>query len=365
MDKRASGVEDPFLSGSELSKNENQKRLLWVLRGEILDPPPVWLMRQAGRYLDEYREVRAQAGGFLDLCYNPELACEVTLQPIRRFGFDAAILFSDILVVPHALGQKVWFEEGHGPRLDPLRGVQDLATLDPGRMEERLQPVFATVSLLRRSLPPETSLIGFAGAPWTVASYMIEGGSTRDFFKAKRWAYSDPQGFSQLIELLVDATSGYLLAQIEAGAEAIQIFDSWAGVWPEAEFRRWCLAPAREIIERVKTVHPEVPIILFPRGAGPLYADVAAQAGADALSLDTTMPLQWAAETLQPKVALQGNLDPAVLLVGGKAQAEAVERILSTLGQGPFVFNLGHGIDKHTPPDNVTRLVEQIRAWRR
>lgn len=365
MDKQASGVEDPFLSGSELSKNENQKPFLRVLRGEILDRPPVWLMRQAGRYLSEYREVRAQAGGFLDLCYNPELACEVTLQPIRRFGFDAAILFSDILVVPHALGQKVWFEEGKGPRLEALRGVQDLAALDPGQLEERLRPVFATISLLRRSLPEETSLIGFAGAPWTVASYMIEGGSSRDFFKAKRWAYSDPEGFAHLIGLLVEATSGYLLAQIEAGAEAIQLFDSWAGVWPEAEFRRWCLAPTREIIARVKAVRPEVPIILFPRGAGVLYPEVAAESGADALSLDTTVPLDWAAAVLQPKVTLQGNLDPAVLLVGGKAQDEAVERILTSLGQGPFVFNLGHGIDKHTPPENVTRLVEQIRGWRR
>ena len=365
MDKRASGVEDPFLSGSELSSNENQKRFLRALRGEILDPPPVWLMRQAGRYLPEYRKVRSQAGGFLDLCYNPELACEVTLQPIRRFGFDAAILFSDILVVPHALGQKVWFEEGHGPRLEALRGVQDLASLDPGRLEERLQPVFATVSLLRRSLPEETSLIGFAGAPWTVASYMIEGGSSRDFFKAKRWAYSDPEGFAHLIGLLIEATSGYLLAQIEAGAEAIQIFDSWAGVWPDAEFRRWCLAPCREIISRVKAARPEVPVILFPRGAGPLYSEVAAESGADALSLDTAVPLQWAVDRLQSSVTLQGNLDPAVLLVGGEAQDRAVERILSTLGQGPFVFNLGHGINKDTPPEHVTQLVEKIRSWRR
>lgn len=364
MNKDLTASEDPVLSGSGSLQKDHRKPLLRVLQGEILDPPPVWLMRQAGRYLPEYREVRSQAGGFLNLCYTPDLAGEVTLQPIRRFGFDGAILFSDILVVPHALGQKVWFEEGRGPCLEPLRGVQDLANLDSGQLEERLRPVFATVSLLRRSLPEETTLIGFAGAPWTVASYMIEGGSSRDFLKAKRWAYSDPEGFEQLISLLVEATSGYLLAQIEAGAEAIQIFDSWAGVWPESEFRRWCLDPLKEIIRRVKAVRPEVPIIAFPRGAGLLYAAVADEAGADALSLDTTVPLEWARDVLQPKVALQGNLDPAALLAGGAAQEEAVDRILDVLGSGRFIFNLGHGIDKHTPIENVTRLVEQIRAAR-
>lgn len=340
------------------------KALLRVLGGEILHPPPIWLMRQAGRYLPEYRETRARAGGFLELCYTPELACEVTLQPIRRYGFDAAILFSDILVVPHALGQEVWFEEGAGPRLQPVRGLKDIAGFDPGRMEERLQPVFATLGLLRRELPAETSLIGFAGAPWTVASYMIEGGSSRDFLTAKRWAYGDPEGFAQLIGLLVEATAGYLVAQVEAGAEALQLFDSWAGVWPEPEFRRWCLAPAHEIIRLVKAAHPQVPIVLFPRGAGTLYAAAAEESGADALSLDTTLPLDWARERLQPRVALQGNLDPALLLVGGDAQDAAVDRILAALGGGPFVFNLGHGIDKQTPPENVTRLVERVRAWK-
>lgn len=342
----------------------DEKRLLRVLRGESLQPPPIWLMRQAGRYLPEYRALRAEAGSFLDLCYNPELACEVTLQPIRRFGFDAAILFSDILVIPHALGQKLWFEEGRGPRLEPLQGAGDLVSLDPGRIEERLQPVFATLGRLQKSLPAETTLIGFAGAPWTVASYMIEGGSSRDFLKAKRWAYGDPEGFARLIGLLVEATAGYLIAQVEAGAEVLQIFDSWSGVWPEPEFRRWCLAPQREIVRRVKAAHPQVPIIVFPRGAGPLYAAVAEEVGADALSLDTTVPLDWAARHLQPKVAVQGNLDPALLLVGGEAQDAAVDRILEQLGEGRFIFNLGHGIDKHTPPEHVARLVERVRAQR-
>lgn len=364
MNRNSPGTENDFPSDGAAADLGGQKPLLRALRGEVVDPPPVWLMRQAGRYLPEYRKVRAEAGSFLDLCYTPELAGEVTQQPIRRFGFDGAILFSDILVVPHALGQKVWFEEGRGPCLEPLRGVQDLAKLDPGRLEERLRPVFATVSLLRRSLPEQTTLIGFAGAPWTVASYMVEGGSSRDFLTAKRWAYSQPQGFAALIDLLIEATSGYLLAQVEAGAEALQIFDSWAGVWPEPEFRRWCLNPVKEIIRRVKGVHPAVPIIAFPRGAGLLYAAVAEEAGADALSLDTTVPLRWAREVLQPKVTLQGNLDPAVLLAGGKAQKEAVARILETLGDGPFIFNLGHGIDKNTPPEHVTQLVEQIRGLR-
>lgn len=364
MNRNSPGTENDFPSDGAAAVLGGQKPLLRALRGEVVDPPPVWLMRQAGRYLPEYRKVRAEAGSFLDLCYTPELAGEVTQQPIRRFGFDGAILFSDILVVPHALGQKVWFEEGRGPCLEPLRGVQDLAKLDPGRLEERLRPVFATVSLLRRSLPEQTTLIGFAGAPWTVASYMVEGGSSRDFLTAKRWAYSEPQGFAALIDLLIEATSGYLLAQVEAGAEALQIFDSWAGVWPEPEFRRWCLNPVKEIIRRVKGVHPAVPIIAFPRGAGLLYAAVAEEAGADALSLDTTVPLRWAREVLQPKVTLQGNLDPAVLLAGGKAQKEAVARILETLGDGPFIFNLGHGIDKNTPPEHVTQLVEQIRGLR-
>jgi uroporphyrinogen decarboxylase len=338
------------------------KPFLRVLNGETVKPPPVWLMRQAGRYLPEYRETREEAGSFLDLCYTPELAAEVTLQPIRRYGFDAAILFSDILVIPDALGQKVWFEEGVGPKLSPLAGPSDCRALQLDAVEAHLAPVFATLRILARELPTETALIGFAGAPWTVASYMIEGGSSRDFLRAKAWAYEDPEAFGQLIEVLVEATSRYLIAQVQAGAEALQVFDSWAGIWPEPEFRRWCLEPMAAIVQRVKAAHPSVPVILFPRGAGPLYEDVALECGADGLSLDTTVPLGWARKRLQGKVTLQGNLDPVRLIAGGEGLDREVERILKELGEGPFVFNLGHGIDKSTPSENVSRLVERLRA---
>jgi uroporphyrinogen decarboxylase len=338
------------------------KPFLDALNGKAVSPPPVWLMRQAGRYLPEYRNVRAKAGSFLDLCYNPELAAEVTLQPIRRYGFDAAIVFSDILVVPHALGQKLWFEEGTGPKLDPLTCSSDLNRLDRAALHDKLRPVYDTLGILKHELPAETALIGFAGAPWTVASYMIEGGSSRDFLTAKRWAYGDPESFGHLIDLLVEATSDYLSAQIDAGAEAVQLFDSWAGVWPEPEFRRWCLEPVKRIVATLRAKHPETPIIHFPRGAGVLYEAVAAEAGAQCLSLDTTVPPGWARDHLQGRVVVQGNLDPVHLIVGGKGLEDAVRRILDTLGQGPFVFNLGHGIDKRTPPENVARLLEIIRG---
>ena len=339
-----------------------EKPFLRALKGETCDRPPIWLMRQAGRYLPEYRKTRGQADGFLDLCFTPELAVEVTLQPIRRYAFDAAILFSDILVVPHALGQKVWFEEGVGPRLDALAGNDDLSKLSAEPLRDRLSPVFETLRRLRVALPDQVALIGFAGAPWTVASYMLEGGSSKDFAAAKTWAYGNTAGFQRLIDLLVAATADYLIAQVEAGAEALQLFDSWAGVLPEAELRRWCLEPAAEIVRRVKAVHPAVPIVLFPRGAGLLYRDFAATAGADALSLDSAMPLSWARDNLQGAVALQGNLDPLALVVGGQAMREAVARILDRLGGGPFVFNLGHGIVPQTPPDHVAALVEQVRG---
>ncbi len=321
-------------------------------------------MRQAGRYLPEYREIRARGADFLDVCLSPDLAVEITLQPIRRYGFDGAIVFSDILIVPHALGQKVWFVEGTGPRLEPLRRIEDLDRLSQGGMAEALAPVYETLRRLRRELPPEVTLIGFAGAPWTVASYMVEGGTSKDYALAKTWAYRAPAEFSRLIDLLVGATADYLIAQVEAGAEALQLFDSWAGVWPEAELRRWCLEPAKEIVRRVKTVYPDVPIIVFPRGAGLMYEAFAQEVGADALSLDTTMPLVWAREHLQGKVALQGNLDPLLLVAGGEAQRQATRAILDALASGPFVFNLGHGITPPTPPDHVSALVEQVRSWR-
>jgi len=339
------------------------KAILRALKGESLDCPPVWLMRQAGRYLPEYRALRAQADGFLDLCYTPDYAVEVTLQPIRRFGFDAAILFSDILVVPHALGQKVWFEEGVGPRLEAIEKPSGLDILQRDRLHGALAPVYETVGRLRRELPAETTLIGFAGAPWTVASYMLEGGSSKDFAAGKRWAYGAPNDMQRLIDLLVAATGDYLIAQIDAGAEVIQIFDSWAGIWPEAHLRRWCLEPMKALVKRLKTERPGVPVIAFPRGAGLLYQAYAEEVGAAALGLDTTVPLGWARENLQPKACLQGNLDPLLLVAGGDSLRDGVETILRGLSGGPFVFNLGHGIVPETPLDHVAQMLEQIRAW--
>ncbi len=339
------------------------KTMLRALKGESLARPPVWLMRQAGRYLPEYRALRAQADGFLDLCYTPDYAVEVTLQPIRRFGFDAAILFSDILVVPHALGQKVWFEEGVGPRLEAIEDPSGLERLSREGLHGHLAPVYETVGRLRRELPAETTLIGFAGAPWTVASYMLEGGSSKDFAAGKRWAYGAPDDMQRLIDLLVAATGDYLIAQIDAGAEVIQIFDSWAGIWPEAHLRRWCLEPMKVLVKRLKTERPGTPVIAFPRGAGLLYQAYAEEVGADALGLDTTVPLGWARENLQPKACLQGNLDPLLLVAGGDSLRDGVAAILRELSGGPFVFNLGHGIVPETPLDHVARMLEQIRAW--
>lgn len=306
--------------------------------------------------------MRAKANGFLDLCFTPEHAVEVTLQPIRRYGFDAAILFSDILVVPHGLGQKVWFEEGVGPKLEPLAGAEDLKRLSKDALHERLQPVYDAVRGIKATLPAETALIGFAGAPWTVASYMIEGGSSRDFAAGKLWAYSDPDSFGALIDLLVESTVDYLSAQVDAGAEALQIFDSWAGVWPEADLKRWCLEPLRRIADRVHRNHPAIPIIGFPRGVGACYPDFAVSAGVQALSLDTTIPLEWARDHLQSKLPVQGNLDPLTLVAGGAALERSVAAILAAFRGGPHIFNLGHGILPQTPPEHVEKLLKLVRG---
>jgi uroporphyrinogen decarboxylase len=335
------------------------KPLLRALAGERVRPAPIWLMRQAGRYLPEYRALRAKAGSFLDLCFTPDHATEITLQPIRRFGFDAAILFSDILVVPWALGRKLTFEEGRGPVLEPLQ-PEALERLERKAVVERLQPVFETVRQVRAALPSHTALIGFAGAPWTVASYMIEGGGSKEFLKAKRWALGAPERFEILIDVLVEATIDYLCAQVEAGADALQLFDSWAGVLAESELERWSLAPLTRIVRGVKARHAEIPVILFPRGAGLGYARFAERSGADGLSLDTSMPLGFAAE-LQRQVAVQGNLDPAALVAGGRALEEGIDRILAALGHGPFIFNLGHGVVPETPPEHVAALIQRIR----
>lgn len=339
-----------------------RKRMLRALSGERLEKPPFWLMRQAGRYLPEYREVRGQAGGFLDLCFSPKLACEVTLQPIRRYGMDAAILFSDILIVPHGLAQHVAFKEGEGPVLDPVRSASDLKRLSFEGFHERVAPVYETVSRIAEALPQETTLIGFAGSPWTVATYMAEGGGSKEFVAVKRWAYGDPEGFGQLIDMLVEATIAYLSRQAEAGAEVLQLFDSWAGVLPEPAFRRWCIEPTRRIVSALKERHPEIPIIGFPRGAGTLYSAYATETGVDAVSLDTAVAVRWAAETLQPKLPVQGNLDPILLVAGGEALDREADRILEGLTGGAHIFNLGHGVTQTTPPENVERLARRLRA---
>lgn len=345
------------------SKPTSSKRFLRALAGDACVPPPIWLMRQAGRYLPEYRSTRAKAPSFLDFCFSPELAIEVTLQPIRRFGFDAAILFSDIMVVPHALGQKVWFEEGRGPCLEPVRTARDVQRLSLESFQELASPVYEIARGIKAELGAQTAFIGFAGAPWTVACYMVEGGGSRDYAKVKGWAYGDAEGFQGLIDLLVDATVGYLESQVAAGAEALQLFDSWAGALSAEEMRRWCLEPAREVIRRLKTKHPEVPIILFPRGAGLVYRDFALESGADALSLDSTLPLAWARDELQTKVTVQGNLDPIYLVAGGEALHRAAREILEALGGGPFVFNLGSGIVPEARPEHVADLVGLVRGW--
>jgi uroporphyrinogen decarboxylase len=338
-----------------------RKPMLRALAGEVMTRPPIWLMRQAGRYLPEYRAVRKNVADFLELCFSPELAIEVTLQPIRRYGFDAAILFCDILVVPYGLGQKVAFREGEGPVLEPVRNVADLASLDPAPVRERLAPVYQAVRGIAAALPPEVALIGFAGSPWTVATYMVEGGTSRDFQTIRLWAYGDPEGFSTLIDLLVTATIEHLSAQIEAGVEIVQLFDTWAGILPEAAFRRFVIEPTRRIVAALSSRHPGIPIIGFPRSAGLLAEAYATETGVTAISLDATMPLSVARDRLQALRPVQGNLDPLLLVVGGDAMAAQARAILNTLAGGPFIFNLGHGIVPQTPPEHVQRLVDIVR----
>ena len=341
------------------------KPFLRALAKDSLDTPPLWLMRQAGRYLPEYRQTRTQAGSFLDLCYTPDLAAEVTHQPLRRYGFDAAILFSDILMIPDALGQKVAFKEGEGPVLPPIRTVEDLKTLSFDHFHQTLQPVYETVGKLAATLPSETALIGFCGAPWTVATYMIEGKGSKDFSHAKTMLWQNPKLFHSLMDLLTEAISQELLAQIKAGAEAIQLFDTWASALPETEFREWIIKPTQRIVQRLKSEYPHIPVLGFPRGAGALYEAYAKETSVDGLSLDSSVPLQWAAKTLQPVCCLQGNLDPLLLVAGGDAMNHAIDRILNTLGHGPFIFNLGHGIVPQTPPEHVAQLVQRVRQWHR
>ncbi|MPY70058.1 MAG: uroporphyrinogen decarboxylase [Alphaproteobacteria bacterium] len=337
------------------------KPLLRVLRGETVSPPPLWLMRQAGRYLPEYRVVRQEAGSFLDLCYDPALACEVTLQPIRRFHLGAAIIFSDILVVPHAMGQEVSFVEGKGPVLSAVRSTAELKTLSDGPVRDRLAPVYEAIRRVRAELPADVALIGFAGAPWTVASYMVEGASSRDFAYLKGWAWRDRAGFGQLIDRLTAATIDHLCAQVEAGAEVVQLFESWAGAVPDALFEAFCFRPVVRIAEAVKKAHPSVPLIVFPRGAGARSVDFARHPAVDAVGIDTSQSAGWAAAEIQPHAAVQGNLDPVLLIQGGRALRDEAERLVRALGKGPFVFNLGHGVLPTTPADHVAELVDAVR----
>ena len=337
-----------------------EKKLLRVLAGEVTATPPFWLMRQAGRYLPEYRAVRAGCDGFLDLCYSPEKACEVTLQPLRRFGMDAAIIFSDILVIPHALGQGVRFVQGEGPKLDPIRDEAGLAGLkyDPSH----LQPVYDAVSLTREKLPEGTALIGFAGAPWTLACYMVEGGGSKDFGVTRRMAREKPEWFTRLIDLLVETIIDYLCRKVEAGVEVVQLFDSWSGILPEEEFDRWVVEPTARIVAGVKARHPEVPVIGFPRLAGVGYVRYAAKTGVDAVSLDPQVPLAWAREELAPRAVLQGNMDPLMLMAEREVLLGRVRRIRESWAGVPFVFNLGHGCTPETPIEAVEALAAALKA---
>ena len=339
-----------------------QNLYLRALSGETLPKPPLWLMRQAGRYLPEYRELRAKAGGFLDLCYNPQWAAEVTLQPIRRFGFDAAILFSDILVIPHALGQKLWFAQGEGPRLEPVADETRFGEIREEIDPDVLGPVYETARRVKAALPTGTALIGFCGAPWTVATYMVAGRGTPDQGPAKELFRRDPSLFARLIDRLVVNSAGYLNAQIDAGVDAVQIFDSWAGSLGPDDFQRWCIEPTRRIVDLVRARHPQTKIIGFPRGAGAGIPAYVRQTGIDAVGLETEIDRSFVREAIQKLVPVQGHLDPQLLRAGGPELDREIEAIRAAFGDSPFVFNLGHGILPDTPIAHVERLVELVRA---
>ena len=342
------------------------KRLLRALSGEAVWPPPVWLMRQAGRYLPEYRKVRAQAGDFVALCTNPALATEVTLQPIRRYGFDAAILFSDILMLPWALGHGLEFKEGEGPCLPPLRDAAGVAALDPGRLPKAIEPILDIVRGIRAGLEAEgygdRTLIGFAGSPFTVACFMIEGGGSKEFAATRGMAYSEPELLDSLIEVLTDATVTYLAAQIDAGAEAVMLFDSWAGVLSPSLFRDLVIAPTAAIVAELRRRYPAVPVIGFPRLAGVMIGSYASVTGIQGVAMDTAADPTIAASLVPPGIAIQGNLDPLAVVAGGEVMASEARAILDAMRGRPFIFNLGHGIVPPTPPENVAALMEIVRA---
>lgn len=343
--------------------NDSIKPLLSVLAGNVVCPPPVWLMRQAGRHLPEYRALREEAGGFLAMAYNPARAIEVTMQPVRRYNMDAAILFSDILVVPHALGQELWFAEGEGPKLGFLENVEKTGFVVE-KFDETAGPVYEAVKGIRKALREEgfdkTALIGFAGAPWTVVTYMVEGGSSRTFEKTLLMARKEEKRFTALMDIITSATIHYLSRQIEAGAEAVKIFDSWAGALDGTEFEKWVILPTARIVAALREQYPEIPVIGFPRGAKKQYRTYAKKTKVTALAIDQDVSLQEA-QQLQKICPVQGNLDPEIVLKGGKEMESAVQDLLENLSEGPYIFNLGHGVIKETPPEHVQQLVFLIR----
>jgi uroporphyrinogen decarboxylase len=336
------------------------KKLLSTLSGTLSPTPPCWFMRQAGRYLPEYRKVRSSVGSFLELCYTPSLAAEVTLQPIERYSMDAAILFSDILVIPHALGLKVEFIEGTGPLVETVRNEEDIKRLTTHHLRETLEPVYEAASIVAGKLPKHVALIGFSGSPWTVATYMVEGKSSKDFASTKQMAYGNPVLFQQLIDKIVEATIIHLSAQVEAGAEVLQLFDSWSGVLPEEAFSKWVINPTKTIVTALKALYPHIPIIGFPKGSAFYYKNYL-QTGVDAVSMDYQLPLDWAVTNLQPHVILQGNLDPVMLLTDKATIEKEVRRIIHTLKNTPFIFNLGHGMLPSTPPEHLAHVISVIR----
>ena len=349
-------------SGKATGGDTPGKPLLAVLKGERRDPPPLWMMRQAGRYLPEYRELRAAKGGFLAMVYDGETAAEITLQPLKRFALDAAILFSDILIVPFALGQNLTFVAGEGPRLTPPLAGADLADLKP--YPERLEPIYATVARVKEQLDPAATLIGFAGAPWTVATYMVAGEGSREQADARQLAYDDPGRFAAIIERIEAVTFDYLSGQIQAGAEAVQLFDSWAGSLAPAQFGRWVIGPTARLVARLKERHPSIPVIGFPKGAGGKLGAYARETKVTAVGLDETVDPAWAHKELPKRLPVQGNLDPLALLAGGEALRTGVRRILDALAERPHIFNLGHGIIKETPIAHVEELIALLKAGR-
>ncbi len=355
MEQRDQGM----TAGSDRAGNGS---FLKVLAGNSPSVPPIWMMRQAGRYLPEYRKVRANAGSFLDLCYSPELASEVTLQPIRRYGFDAAIVFADILLVPDGLGQSVTFVEGEGPVLDAIKDSEDFSKLNMSGLHTCLAPVYETIARTRAALPRDVALIGFCGAPWTVATYMVGSRGSPDQKITRLAAYERSSWFLGLSDLLVESSAEYLCAQVDAGADALQIFDTWAGNLPKAEFDRWCVAPTAKLVSLVREKHPDVPILGFPKGCGSSYPGFVEATGVSGVSLDSAVDMAWAATAFDAGTVLQGNLDPLAVVGGGTSLDDAVDNILQAMSGKRFVFNLGHGLIPETPPENVARVIARVRG---